>query len=233
MTPSKTSKNNYAIAPAPESVARLGQLVSKRLEEMDTIVKVIEGDSAFKARLLLVANRGDPDGPIDSVEGAIMRTGIESVLVVAMLDPLTRAVVQTFSTMLNLKLEAASRPDSQTVPCIVSSAEFTGHATGTVHLRMGEALARNAAAIILGEEPGDLSMETVSDVVGEFTNMVAGNLSSNLSDASLNCRLSTPTVQNLESFTLPKAAPGRQHELFFVNEGHTLSVAVTIHSMNE
>jgi CheY-specific phosphatase CheX len=228
--PADTLKKKYAIAPAPESVARLATLVGKQLDNLDGIAKVINGDPALKQRLLLAANRGDPDGPIDTVDGAIMRTGVESVLVLAMTDPLGRAVLKTFSTMLGLTLasaESAPMDDS----CFVSSVDFTGHANGTVHLCLRENLARAAAGIIMGMEAVDVPEETIGEVLGELTNMVAGNFKSNLSDAGLSCHLSTPSVQPVAAFTLPKATPGRRQELAFRHEGRSLLVTVTVHSL--
>lgn len=224
---------NYAIAPAPESVARLGSLVAKRLDDADAIAKVINGDPALKRRLLLAANRGKPDGDIDTVDVAIMRTGIESVLVLAMTDPLSRAVVKTFSTMVNMPLVPAE-PNTLAPfgePCFVSSADFTGQANGTVHLRLRENLARACAGIIHGEDPANLPLESVCDVLGELTNMIAGNFQSNLCDASLRCRLSTPSVQPAAAFTLPKASLGHRQEMNFTHGGNVLFVTVTVHSL--
>jgi CheY-specific phosphatase CheX len=226
-------QKKYAIAPMPESVARLGRLVAKRLDDTEAIAQVINSDAALKRRLLLAANRGDPNGDIDTVDGAIMRTGIESVLVLAMTEPLSRAVVRTFSTMLNMELAPAdpASVSAFTGTCFVSAADFTGRATGMVHLRLRESLARAAAGLILGENPAQLPLETVCDVIGELTNMIAGNFQSNLCDASLTCRLSTPSVQSAASFILPKAAPGRRQEMVFMHEQDSLFVAVTVHSL--
>lgn len=232
-TPTVPDKN-YAIAPAPESVVRLGRLVAKRLDDAEAIAQVINSDPALKRRLLLAANRGNPNGSIDTVDGAIMRTGIESVLVLAMIDPLSRAVVKTFSTMLNIELAPAEPSDVApfTDSCFVSSAGFSGQANGMVHLRLREALVRKSAGLLLGEDPAQLPMDSVCDVLGELTNMIAGNFQSNLCDATLRCRLSTPTVEPAAPFVLPKAALGHRQEMVFTHDGNLLFVSVTVHSLD-
>jgi chemotaxis protein CheX len=228
-----TLQRKYAIAPAPESVARLAQLASKRLDAVDAIVNIISRDAALKQRLLLAANRGDPDGPIDTVEGAIMRTGMESVLVLAMIDPLSRAVVKTFSTMLKMEMHLADPAPLRVIdtPCVVSSADFTGQADGAVYLCLREGLARAAAGIVVGWDGAELPLDSVCDVVGEFANMVAGNFKSNLCDAGFNCRLSTPSVQHAPAFTAPSAGPGRRQELAFAHGSHALLVILTVRGL--
>src|SRR5688572_10694139 len=97
-------RKKYRIAPAPECVARLGQLVSQRSADVDEIARIVASDAVLKERVLRAARprRGEP---IEEVDQAILRCGVDAVLVLAMADPLLRAVTAAFDVLVNVQLE--------------------------------------------------------------------------------------------------------------------------------
>lgn len=203
----------FGIEAIPDNVKRLAQLVSRQTAPREEIAKLICEDKKLVARLLRAANpraECEDDYVVTSVESAVMRTGVGCVLLLAMGDPLIRAVKRTFETMLSAQLEsvAAGIVALPKVHHVLGKASFAGKATGSVCLRLAPATARNAAAKILGISTDQLGDDTeVDDVIGELTNMVVGSFKSNLCDAGLDCKLSPPEISRTDDFTL-KSEPG-------------------------
>ena len=86
----------YGLESIPESVKRLGILVSRPEATTEDVAKLISQDKELTARLLRAANpraESEEDYGCTTVEEALQRTGMGSVLLVAMHDPLLRAVL--------------------------------------------------------------------------------------------------------------------------------------------
>ena len=82
---------NFGIAAVPENVKRLAQLVSRQTAPRDEVAKLICQDTTLVKRLLRAANpraKSEEDYIIIDVDGALMRTGVGCVLLLAMGDPL-------------------------------------------------------------------------------------------------------------------------------------------------
>jgi chemotaxis protein CheX len=205
-TPAEDFAKRYGLDSISESVRRLGQLVSNPDATTEEIAKVIGKDQDFTARLLRAANpkaETEADYVATTVEEALQRTGIGSVLLVAMHDPLMGAVQKTFRTMLGAELKrltAAMPFEGEHILCEIA---FTGKATGAAALRLTTSTALQIAARVLGMPSADLDdPATIDDVIGELSNMVVGNFKSNLCDAGLNCKLSPPVIRRTSDFKL-------------------------------
>ena len=190
----------YGIAPTPESVSRLTQLIARQDSCVDEIVRVIEKDPGLSARLLRVANpraADESEYTVGTVDEALMRNGIGCALLLAMGTPLSLALVKTFQTMLSLKLESVDvhQLDSLTGEHMRCSIGFAGKVTGHVYLRMSPTTAKAIAAGILGLAPQELTdNDEIRDAAGELLNIMTGNFKSNLCDAGLDCKLQPPKV---------------------------------------
>lgn len=108
------------------------------------------------------------------------------------------AVREVFSTMASIDVtcdedfpEIANPPFSATG--VVGSVSVAGKMNGVVYLIFSNTLIKKVADTILGEDPSRSHQEE-NDVMGEFTNMVTGNLKSKMADKGFNCKLSIPTV---------------------------------------
>jgi chemotaxis protein CheX len=122
----------------------------------------------------------------------------------------TKSVEEVFGTMLNLPAEPLAGIGTEDNGERVSGTiGIVGeNVSGTLYLHLTAPLARKAASAMLGmteEELGD--GQEVSDVVGEVTNMVCGNLKSALCDLDLPCAMSTPAIIRGRQFRV-EAAPG-------------------------
>lgn len=205
-TPIDKLTAQFGLESVPESVRRLGQLVSQPDATTEAVAMLICSDKVFTKRLLRIANpraSSEEDYTCTTVEEGLQRTGMGSVLLLAMHDPLLCAVQKTFRTMLGVSLEiqeTATPFDGEHVLCEIG---FAGKATGAAALRLTGASALQVAATVLGMSPAEAdSMAVVDDVIGELSNMVVGNFKSNLCDAGLKCKLRPPAITRTSDFKL-------------------------------
>ena len=98
----------FGLAPTSESVLRLTQLVARREATAEDVAKIIAQDKALAARLLRAANpraESEEDYGVTTVEEALARIGMSWVLLLAMAEPLNRAVTNAFSTLFAIDLK--------------------------------------------------------------------------------------------------------------------------------
>ena len=82
-------------------------------------------------------------------------------------------------------------PQPSSLVGVTGSIGLSGKVNGMVYTAFSYELAKCVAEKILG---GSASDQDVSDVVAELTNMITGNLKSQLCDTGFNCSLSIPSV---------------------------------------
>lgn len=228
----------YGLAPMPDSVVRLTQLVARQDADMDEIGRVISKDPGLKAKLLRAANpkaESDAEFAIETVEDALMRTGLGCVLLLAMSAPLSMALVKAFQTMLSLKLESVGHyaVDPLEGTHVLGEIGFSGKAEGRVYVRMSVPTAKKVAGKILGMDVKDLDDATVSDTVGELVNIMTGNFKSNLCDAGLDCRLTPPQVSHTNDLETPTISGGGLEQMTFRCEDLVIFVDVTVNPWND
>jgi chemotaxis protein CheX len=107
---------------------------------------------------------------------------------------------------------------AETQVFVLGRVTISGVWQGSVMLGCSAALARRAAAAMLGKPPADAEAEEIRDALGELTNMVGGNFKTLLRG---DCRLSLPDVVDTVPF---EAVEGREHQ-WFESEGGVLLVA--------
>jgi chemotaxis protein CheX len=235
----KELAKRYGLAPLPDSVLQLTQLVARQDADLDQIAKVISKDAALTNRLLRAASPRsvtEDDYAVDTVEEALMRTGLGCVLLLAMGAPLTFALVKTFQTMLNLKLENVHPKSVEQFPGehILCTIGFSGKAEGQVYLRLSRDGARRVAAGILGMKPEEFTNDAeLNDTVGELLNIATGNFKSNLCDAGLDCRLTPPSVSRANDFSVHTIQGGGLERMAFQAGDIILFVDVTVNPWNE
>ena len=198
----------FGLESIPESVKRLNQLIAKRESSVEDVARLITQDQELTSRLLRAANpRADceADYTTTTVEAALARTGMSAALLLAMSDPLIKAVHKTFGTMLKIELKALlpTLLDPFTAEHVLGEVSFTGKATGLVHLRLPCSFVPVLGERLLGLKPEEMEEQSAAnDVIGELCNMIVGNFKSNLCDAGLNCKLSPPNIGRTAAFKL-------------------------------
>jgi chemotaxis protein CheX len=220
----------------PENVRRLTDLVSRQDAPMQDITKLICQDKELTGRLLRAANpraSSEDEYVVTSVDAALMRAGVGCALLLAMSDPLIRAVKRTFETMIgaDLKDVAAGILVPLEKEHVIGEVAFEGKATGCVNLRLSPTSAGAVAATVLGfetEDPAD-----VNDVIGELSNMVVGNFKSNLCDAGLSCKLNPPKIGRTNEFKLRASGGGLAERTGFRAPDIEIFVDILVNPWND
>jgi chemotaxis protein methyltransferase CheR len=238
LSPSARSalSDKYALE-GGEGSSRLAELISCRDDaNLGEIIKTISTDQALKTRLLRAANPNARNNrfSITSVEDALLRTGAGFLVVLAMGDPLMKAVHDTFSTMLSISPEMVDPQSIETYwqGQMIGTAKFSGKATGSVHIRFKRDFAQALAAQMIGINVEEVEPSVIKDVVSELVNMVVGNFKSNLSDSGLSCRLEVPEVAQLNSFHLDLSNGAKHEQLAFRYQGEPILVDIVVNSMD-
>ena len=142
---------------------------------------------------------------------------------------ITAAVVEVFSTMLNVKARSVPPVEGflDRQPQIVSAVGFTGAATGVVYLYTTAQFARHITAGLLGLSPAEIQTdetdEMVNDTMGEIANMVVGQIKSRISDRGLRCVLTIPSIVRGSQLTIePVSNTERHHCAFDCGQGPLL-----------
>jgi CheY-specific phosphatase CheX len=229
----------YHLDPIPESVAQLTDLVARQESDLDMVAKIITKDPALTARLLRAANpraKSEEDYDITTVDDALMRIGIGCVLLLAMGSPLSLALVKTFQTMLEMKLESVNPKASAPFlgEHILGTISFAGKAEGRVYLRLSLDGGRLIASRILGLTMDELTNSAdITDAVGELLNIVTGNFKSNLCDAGLDCKLQTPSVTRTDDFAVRAMSGGGSERMAFRTPQLLVYMDITVNPFND
>lgn len=98
--------------------------------------------------------------------------------------------------------------------------------TGALYIHLSDPLARQVVNAMLGA-PGDqpVADNDLNDVVGEFTNMVAGGFKSALCNSERPCAMSTPSIIR-GAFDIEVPQDLKAERFHFLCQGHRLTVEV-------
>jgi CheY-specific phosphatase CheX len=221
----------FQLPPQPASVQKIAGLSKGRESaSMDEIAEIISTESGVTQRLMSIAYPKAAARLGATVQMATSRLGVNKVIVVLVGDLLTKAVHETFETMVGMPLEQA---DPQTVSMpdykfLTSAVRFAGQANGQVTLAFSAHLSLVLAAQLLGGDIEEHTPEAINDVIGELVNIVTGNLQSKLCDAGLTSEVGLPEVK-FETVLPTEAVPGGSSDHFFFHCGtHTLAVCLSI-----
>ena len=139
--------------------------------------------------------------------------------------------VEVFGTMLSIEasLSAKTAPN-YSGQRVTGSVGFAGEKiNGAVYVHFSEALARRAAANILGIPREEIAGHAeVNDVIGEVANMVTGGLKSWLCDSGAPCAMSTPAIIRGASFQIETAAEVERLLLIFHCGDETVALEIHI-----
>jgi len=235
---SQALAERYGLEILPEKISQLTRTVAEQDADLEEIGKLISKDKTVKARLLRFANPGvelERDYDITTVEEALMRTGLAPVILLAMLEPLSKAVLNAFEMFLTPLVPA---PVERLSPLldehVMAAVQFSGKGSGVVQLRLTMQAARVIASAALGL-PGDALGDPgeIDDVIGELANIIGGKLESNLCDTGITCKLSAPQVSRVNSFQKLKRGVGISERLGFAGNGIAAFVDVSVNPWSQ
>lgn len=130
---------------------------------------------------------------------------METISYKKIVESIRKTLVDTFDTMLSMDLEV-KREDSAAAlekDRVVASVHFAGEVVGAMNLHVTVEFGRMIAAAMLGIEIDQIKGdEEIKDVLGEITNIVAGNLKTDFMDAGLSLVLSTPSITRGNDFKI-------------------------------
>ena len=225
-------RTKFLLPAQPVNVQKIAGLAKGRENaSMDEITDIISTDSGVTQRLISLAYPKPSARQGATVQMATSRLGVNRVIVVMVGDLLTKAVVETFETMVGMEIQLAD-PNTITLPehgFLTGTVRFAGQAKGQVTLAFSPHLSLVIGAQLLG---GDMdqehSAEEINDAIGELVNIVTGSLQSKLCDADLQSEVGLPEVK-FES-TLPHEAVegGSFDQFYFRCAQQTLVVNLSI-----
>jgi CheY-specific phosphatase CheX len=227
----------FQLPPLAPGVKKIASLVAGREKaSMEEIAQIIEGDESMSRRVIIMAYPRVAARADATVDMAISRLGINCIIMLLVGDLLTRAVTDTFETMVSIRLET---DDPSLMPIehhgrLTGSVKFNGIANGQVSLAFSNDLGLLSATRLLGGNDDDeFPPDVVSDAVGEIVNIVTGNLQSRLHDAGLESQMEVPEV--LVQYGFPKSeVEGASTEQFFFRQAtRGLGVNLCINPFSE
>jgi flagellar motor switch protein FliN len=154
---------------------------------------------------------------------------METITYKKIVTSIQKSLVDTFETMLSMDLEY-NQEETTIVPGkdrVVASVHFAGEVVGVMSLHVAWEFGRMITAAMLGMEKDKVeSNEEVNDVVGEITNIVAGNLKTDFMDAGLSLVLSTPSITRGNDFKIDPPDIAEPQYLKFVHNDYDLNIDV-------
>lgn len=227
----------FHLPPLSPGVQRIAGLVGGReTASMEEIAEIISTDESMTRRLIIMAYPRISARDGATVEMAISRLGLNCTIVLLIGDLLTRAVTETFATMVSILLET---DDPSLMPIeehghLTASVNFNGRTSGKVALSFSQELSGLIAARILGDgDEGEYPLDVITDAIGEIVNIVTGNLQSRLHDAGLDSKMEIPQVSANQDL-VANSIPGASSEQFFFRQGtRGLGVNLCINPFSE
>lgn len=140
-------------------------------------------------------------------------------------------VIELFDVMLDMAIEMSDSegPSDLTMEKTMGQVSFAGPVTGSLQFMVSTEFARLMTSAILGMEPGEIDDEDeVKDVIGEVTNITAGNLKAAFNDSGLGCKISTPHITTGTDFTIENTNMDRTERYAFNLRRHEIFVEVCV-----
>ena len=144
------------------------------------------------------------------------------------------SVTEVFDTMLSMDIQYFEQVSQSYLygDRILGSVNLVGALMGIVNIQVSQEFSREITCAMLGIENEELEgIDEIKDVVGEVCNMVGGNLKSNLCDAGLACKLSTPVLTTGKDYQCNTRDMERNEYLTFYHDEHTILVEVGMKSV--
>ncbi len=155
-----------------------------------------------------------------------------SIRMIDQLDELvTQAVARAFDTMLNVKVapETSDATLWNGEPHVAGSVGFIGKLTGVVYIYSSATFAREITGQLLGLKIEEIEgEEMVNDAIGELTNMVVGQIKSQLSDRGMPCVLTIPSIVRGSQFVVESMSSTTRRFNTFKCGNHRLGVETLI-----
>ena len=146
-------------------------------------------------------------------------------------ESVTAIAQDVFETMLSMAVVVAPNEVAPQISgCrIVGSVSFAGAVMGTLNIHVGRNFADCITAAMLGMQVEEIEDESeVHDVIGELSNMIAGDIKSRLCDAGLSCELSIPSTTSGTDFKIESMGWNRFERFKLQSGRHAAWIEVSV-----
>lgn len=115
------------------------------------------------------------------------------------------SVKTVFDTMLSMEIQVADTVAKAMITGTrtVGAVGFAGDAIGLINIHVTSEFSKKMASVMLDMDIDEVDTEAdVNDVIGEFSNIIGGNLKSIFANVNLRCELSTPSITRGSDFNV-------------------------------
>ena len=139
-----------------------------------------------------------------------------------------RSVVRSvWSTQLGLEIHDAELPGKPALsPTMTAVIHISGDYRGGLRLECSRALVRRAGSLMFNLPADQIGEEDERDVVGELTNVIAGNIKALIPGSNL---ISLPTIIEGSDYKVSSLDVKSCDDFAFVLEGESLTVTIFEH----
>ncbi len=150
---------------------------------------------------LVLKKDSDTDGLLAAIEGLIEE--YKAKLPASSIDDdlgncIVKSTVEVFRTMMNMKVtagEIAVEKVQSRHSEVIGSIGVAGFLSGSISIFLGRSFAAEAAAqMLMMDDPSEIGDEDLVDAVGELTNMIGGNIKTELFKKTPLFDISVPSV---------------------------------------
>lgn len=140
-------------------------------------------------------------------------------------------VIEMFDMMLGMKLEMADFDFPQHTDELhyMGAVDLAGDVNGRINIRISEILARIMTSKMFDMKLDDIEGDSeLKDIIGEASNIIAGNLKAGFCDSGLNCVISTPSITSGHDFRIETINMDREERFGFRFLEHHIFVQVAV-----
>ena len=142
-------------------------------------------------------------------------------------DQICSMVRGVWSTQLGLEIQNADGPVTpSTAPTITAAIHISGDFRGWIRLECSRVLIRRAASIMFNLPEDQLSEDDEHDVVGELTNVVAGNIKALIPGSN---SISLPTIIDGSDYKVSTLNIQSSEDFHFTLDGEAMTVTLLEH----
>jgi flagellar motor switch protein FliN/FliY len=171
------------------------------------------------------------DGAAPEARARLTAVDISQFSSLGIIESTGDTVIELFDVMLEMPVEPVEEkiPPPSMEPRMLGQVGFAGQVKGALEIMVTESFARVIACAMMGVADDELEgEEELKDVIGEMTNIIAGNLKAAFNDYGLQCRISPPNITYGTDFSIETANMDRYETYGFSFEKHHIFVEVCV-----
>lgn len=198
---------------------------------INDIVDFISCDASLASRAMQTASGVTRDESDEmTLHHAISRLGTWNIQVMVFGGLLVQSVSLTFRQMLNLELKQTDREASAHIEPLTFHGRiaFEGEVEGWVYIGLSPKMIKIIAKDLLDITFENFDLNLSKDIMGEFANIITGNLQSNICDAGLNCNLGLPSGHSQPISYSKELGRGHRKTFIFKAEEEYINVELSI-----